>query len=311
LESLREQNSKFKTFLLYSSPELTMSPNPSPRQILTALFPHLKVAAAYARQIQPRIAARPAKEGHDSFFGAALSDADLSIQTLVEVALLGTFPDLRFYGEEHEQSYNTKYFRAITPAPQGEYLVTLDPIDGTRFYLDGHSNYQIILGILSWEEFAGVIAITPAEETFCYALRGEGTWQGHLDTGLDACEPLRVSYPKPTVLLGWGMESLAPALRPHYTVLDVATSYSQTQQIPNVNGMLRGELAGTVIRAGKFIDGAALAFLAQEAGCIVTTHTGEAPPPLYECEDYGRPGLIIAASPEVHRHLLEAIATSG
>jgi fructose-1,6-bisphosphatase/inositol monophosphatase family enzyme len=285
----------------------TMSSSPTPRQIIAALLPHLKVAAAYARQIQPDIAARPDKSGHDSFFGAALSDADLSIQTLVEVALLGTFPNLRFYGEEYEQSYNTKYFRAITPGPQGDYLVTLDPIDGTQFYLDGHANYQIILGILDWDEFAGAIAITPSDGTFCYALRGEGTWQGSLAAGLDACTPLHVSDPKPTILLGWGMEALAPALREHYTVLDVATSYSQEVQMPNVNGMLRGELAGAVIRAGKFIDGAALAFLAQEAGCIVTTHTGAPPPPLYDCKDYERPGLVMAASSTVHQHLLDAL----
>ncbi|MCU0523641.1 MAG: inositol monophosphatase family protein, partial [Elainella sp. Prado103] len=59
--------------------------------------------------------------------------------------------------------------------------------------------------------------------------------------------------------------------------------------------------------AGKFIDGAALAFLAQEAGCIVTTHTGESLPPLYTCQNYGRPGLVIANSPDVHQALLAAL----
>jgi myo-inositol-1(or 4)-monophosphatase len=125
--------------------------SPSPRQILETLLPHLRVAAAYARQIQSRIAARPSKPA-ESIFGAALSDADLSIQTLVEVALLGSFPHLRFHGEEYDQSYNTKYFRSIDLG-EDTYLVTLDPIDGTQFYLDGHSNYQIILSILSWDDY--------------------------------------------------------------------------------------------------------------------------------------------------------------
>jgi len=280
---------------------------PTPWLILETLFPHLRVAAAYARQIQSRIGARPAKDGHDSFFGAALSDADLSIQTMVEVALLGTFPTIRFYGEEYEQSYNTKYFRAIDLGGKDDYLVTLDPIDGTQFYLDGHSNYQIILTVLNWDEFEATIAITPAENTYCYALRGQGCWQGTLDAGLDAAQPLQVSATKPAILLGWGMESLAPSLRKNYTVFDVATSYSKTTQIPNVNGMLSGELAGAIIRAGKFIDGAAIAFLAQEAGAIVTTLTGEALPPLHACQNYERPGLIIAASPTVHQHLLAAV----
>ncbi len=284
-----------------------MTPTPTPWQIVKALFPYLRVAAFYARQIQARIGARPAKDGHDSMFGAALSDADLSIQTLVEVALLGTFPSIRFYGEEYEQSYNTKYFRAIDLGEQGDYLVTLDPIDGTQFYLDGHNNYQIILAVLNWDEFEAAIAITPAQNTYHYALRGKGCWTGNLEAGLDAAQPVTISTPHSTVLLGLGMEYLAPTLREYYQVFDVATSYSKAVQMPNVNGMVAGELAGAIIRAGKFIDGAAIAFLAQEAGAIVTTLTGEAPPPLHACSDYERPGLIIAASATVHQHLLAAV----
>jgi fructose-1,6-bisphosphatase/inositol monophosphatase family enzyme len=283
-----------------------MSQTPTPRLILETLFPHLKVAAKYARQIQSKIAARPAKDA-ESFFGAALSDADLSVQTLVEVALLGTFPSIRFYGEEYEPSYNTKYFRAITLGSKDDYLVTLDPIDGTQFYLDGHSNYQIILSVLNWDDFEAAIAISPAQDLYCYALRGEGCWQGMLETGLEACRPLQIRETSSTILLGSGMESLATRLREHYQVIDVATSYSKDVQIPNVNGILSGELAGAVIRAGKFIDGAALAFLAQEAGCIVTTLNGDPPPLLYKCENYQRPGLILAASASVHQHLLESV----
>lgn len=283
--------------------------SPNPKQILKTLFPFLRVSAAYANHIQPHIAARPEKEGHASIFGAALSDADLSIQTMLEVALLGTFPHLRFYGEEYEQTYNTKYFRAIDLGPQDDYLITLDPIDGTRYYLDGHDNYQILLGILNRDEFEGAIALTPAQNLFCYALRDQGVWEGQLDEGFDNARPMQIGTPKPIVFLGWGTEYLRPALETHYTVLDVATSYSAETRIPNVNGMLSGELAGVVIRSGKFIDGALLAFLAQEAGSMVTTHTGAPPPPLHQCEDYSRPGLVMATSEAVHRHLLHALQT--
>lgn len=287
-----------------------MAEPPTPRLILETLLPHLRVAAAYARRIQSRISAQPSKDA-ESFFGAALSDADLSIQTLVEVALLGTFPDVRFYGEEYAQSYNTKYFRSLELGDKkDDYLVTLDPIDGTQFYLDGHSNYQIILSILNWDEFEAVIAITPAQNLYYYALRGEGCWQGSLDGDLDDCRPLRVEETSSTVLLGWGMEAIAPKLREHYTVIDVATSYSKEVQIPNFSGMLTGELAGAVNRSGQFIDSAALAFLAQEAGCIVTTPDGDPLPPLHRCQNYQRSGLITAVSSSVHQHLLNAIQTT-
>ncbi len=285
-----------------------MTSTPTPQQIIETLFPYLKIAAAYAKQIQADIVAHPDKEA-DSKFGAALSDADLSIQTLIEVALLGHFPQIRFYGEEYEKSYNTKYFRSIELGDQDDYLVTLDPIDGTQFYLDGYTNYQIILGVLNADEYEAVIAITPAQNTYFYALRGQGCWQGTLDGGFADCHPLKIEAAKPAIFLGLKMTALATALPAEYQVIAVETGYSKAQAIPNVNGMLNGELSGAVIRVGKFIDGAALAFLAQEAGCIVTTHRGEPLPPLSACSNYERPGLAIAINSTVHQHLLAAIET--
>ncbi|MEA5499627.1 inositol monophosphatase family protein [Limnoraphis robusta] len=283
-------------------------PTPTPRQILETLLPYLRVAAGYARQLQPLIRALPAKDG-DNFFAEALTDADLSIQTLVEVALLGTFPNIRFYGEEHELSGNTKYFRSIELGEKGDYLVTLDPIDGTKFYLDGHNNYQIILTVLNSDEFEAVLAISPTLNTYYYALRGEGTFTGSLEDNLDACVPVKLDSPEPIILLGWGMSEFKPLLQKNYDVIDVGNDYSLETQIPNHNGILSGCICGTVLRSGKFIDGAALAFLAQEAGCIVTTHDGSSPPPLNTCENYTRPGLLVAATESVHRHLLEAAKT--
>ncbi len=284
-----------------------MSKTPTPRVILETLLPQLKLAAAYARCLQPRIAALPAKEPGENFFAAALTHADLSIQNLVEVALLGMFPQIRFYGEEHEKSYNTQYFRAIDLGPQDDYLITLDPIDGTQFYLDGHSNYQIILSILNRDDFEVVIAISPPQNIYYYAVRGEGAFRGTLESDLESCSPLRVGQAKPTVLLGWGLEGLTAKLLEHYEVIAVATAYSKNVQIPNLNGILSGELSGAAISSGKFIDGAALAFLAREAGFIVTTLDGSSLPPLYACEDYQLPGLIVSASTSVHQHLLEAV----
>ena len=42
--------------------KILMSNTPSPRLILETLFPYLKVAAAYACQIQAKIVAHPAKD---------------------------------------------------------------------------------------------------------------------------------------------------------------------------------------------------------------------------------------------------------
>lgn len=282
-----------------------MTAHPTPRQILETLLPPLRLAAAYTRQIQAKIAAQPAKAGANHF-ATALTDADLSVQTFVEVALLGAFPQIRFFGEEHAQSYNTKYFRAIDLGPDDDYLVTLDPIDGTRFYMDGHANYQIILTVMQATGYAAVLAISPAQDVYYYALAGEGTRYGTLACDLDDCQLLRPN-PKPVLFLGTRLEGVREKLGDRYPVISVADDYRSETPIPNVNGLLSGDLAGVVIASGNFIDGGALAFLAAEAGYRVTTHDGAPLPPASACSNNHFPGLVIAATPDIHATLLAAL----
>lgn len=289
---------------------MTPSASPTPREILAALLPHLRAAAAYSRNIQSRIASQPEKSEGDNFFAAALSDADLSVQTAVEVALLGLFPNIRFYGEEYEKTYNTKYFRATNLGPPGDYLVALDPIDGTRFYLDNHPNYQIILSVLNADDFEAAIAITPAQGCYTYGIRDEGAFVGQLSDDLEDCQPLNADASTGKILLGWDMGHYRSGLE-QYQIVDIKADYSKTTAIQNVNGLLNGQLSGVVLRRGKFIDGAALAFLAQQAGCIVTTMTGAPLPPLHECDDYQRPGMLIAASKAIHADLKAACASGA
>ena len=286
-----------------------MASIPEPRQILAELLPPLRLAAGYARHVQAQISAQPMKDGPNPF-AMALTDADLSIQTFVEVALLGRFPQIRFYGEEFEQSYNTKYFRAITLGPAGDYLVTLDPIDGTLLYMDGFPNYQIIVTVLNADQFEAVLAISPAQNCYYYALREQGAWVCSLEQGLEAGQPLQIGSSN-TILLGTKMGFLRQQLSHRYPVVSFADDYSQDHAIPTVNGILTGEVGGVILAVGKFIDGAALAFLAQEAGYMITDYYGQALPRLDQCEDYQWPGLVIASSATIHHDLIQALDDVG
>ena len=281
----------------------------SPREILQTLLPHLRVAAGYARQIQAKIKTLPAKDAGDNILSAALTDADLSIQTLVEVALLGTYPDLAFYGEEHEQSRNTKYFSA-TKLETDKYLVALDPIDGTKYYLDGFDNYQIILSILSVDTYEAVIAVSPAKNCYYYAIKDRGVYTGSLEQDLDDCTLLETTNSDPAILLGWGMAYLKPALQNKYRVIDLENCYSSSQQVPNYNGIFSGDLIGWITKRGKFIDSAALAFMARESGCIVTGFDGLPLPALHTCKNFSYDGAIVANSRQLHRDLLAACQES-
>ena len=281
-----------------------MSSAPSPRKIIETLLPHLRVAAGYARQIQDRIKSLPAKSA-ENILSAALTDADLSIQTLVEVALLGTYPNLAFHGEEYEQSRNTKYFSS-TKLDADKYLITLDPIDGTKYYLDGFDNYQIILSILNASTYEAVIAVSPARHCYYYAIKDRGVYRGSLEQDLNDCTLLEIIDPQPAILLGWGMAYLKPLLQDKYRVIDLENCYSSSQQFPNYNGIFSGDLIGWITKRGKFIDSAALAFMARENGCIVTGFDGLPLPPLHTCKNFSYDGAIVANSRQLHQDLLSA-----
>jgi myo-inositol-1(or 4)-monophosphatase len=277
----------------------------SPREILQTLLPHLRVAAGYAQQIQARIVSLPAKEAGDNILSAALTDADLSIQTMVEVALLGTYPDLAFYGEEYAQSRNTKYFGS-TELRTNNYLITLDPIDGTQYYLDGFDNYQIILSILNPDSYEAVIALAPGQDCYYYTIKNQGVYRGNLRQNLADCSQLKITTAATTILLGWGMAYLKPLLQDKYQVIDIENCYSAKVKLPNYNGIFSGDLSGWITQRGKFIDSAALAFMAQEQGCIVTGLDGLPLPPLHTCKNYSYEGAIVANTTQLHQDLLAA-----
>lgn len=272
------------------------------------MLPHLRVAAQYAHEIQQRIRAQPEKESGHNFFSTALTDADLSIQTFFEVLLLGSFPQLRFYGEEYETTYNTKYLRGIDFGEDETYLLTLDPIDGTRCYMDGHPTYQIILGILSKQGHEAALSIHPATDEYFWALRGQGTRRGAIAQNLDDCEPLQLEAAPPEIYFSWGMESYANPLRDRYAIASLAESYSTEQGMNVFSTILQGKLCGGVLRAGRFLDTWPLAFLAQEAGAIVTTFDGGPVPPAQTHQKYELPSLVVATSATVHQDLLTAVA---
>ncbi|MEM6451184.1 MAG: inositol monophosphatase family protein [Cyanobacteria bacterium P01_D01_bin.105] len=278
----------------------------TPKEILATLLPFLKVASAYAAQIQQGISARPDKYDGEHLFANALTDADLSIQTFMEVVLLAKFPNMRFYGEEYETTYNTKYFRAIDLGPQGDYLITLDPIDGTLYYKDGHPNYLVMLTILNADEFEAAIALSPANDCYYYSLRNQGTFKGAMADDLDDCKPLKIEDPGETVLLGWALSHLADEARSQFSsVIDIKTDYSQETPVPPINGLLTGEVAGVMLASAQFIDTAALAWMASEMGYYISTFDGSALPLLSACENYRRQEIIVSATKKMQKQLIQ------
>ncbi|MEO1341839.1 MAG: inositol monophosphatase family protein, partial [Cyanobacteria bacterium J06635_13] len=175
-----------------------------------------------------------------------------------------------------------------------------------KYYLDGFDNYQIILGILNTNSYEAAIAVSPAQNCYYYAIQNQGLYRGNLKQDLADCQPLKVVNSRSAILLGWGMAHLKPALQDKYQVIDIENCYSSTTKFPNYNGIFSGDLIGWVTKRGKFIDSAALAFMSQENGCLVTGLDGSPLPPLHTCQDNSYEGAIVASTPELYQDLLAA-----
>jgi myo-inositol-1(or 4)-monophosphatase len=287
--------------------------DPSALEIFSTLYPYLQTAAGYANFMQKTIVPLPNKD-LDNIFSQALSAADLSVQTFVEVALLSYFPDLAFFGEEHEKSHNTSYFKSSTwhEHPRQEnrsdsFLILLDPIDGTRFFLDKHDNFQIILSVLSPEGYEGALFLSPARNEFYYALKGKGLFFGK-DLSLPFSSALPYVPPpyEQRILLSSRIHLTRPESLAAYEVFSTIQSYSPHSPSPMGNDIFRGNICGLAYGSSSYIDGGANVFAAQEAGFYTTSLDGKSLPPPGKTQSLQMPPALIGRSKEIVDSLLAA-----
>lgn len=278
--------------------------SPTPREVITYLLPHLVVAGAYSAEIQSRVATLDAKGG-DTIFHHALSDADLSIQAFLEVVLLARFPELHYFSEEQEQSLNRKYFTGNSSLE-----VLLDPVDGTRPYIDGKEFYQIIVTLHDDREIVGAVVYMPRREKCFIAVKDEGAFVlsrddlflGRVGARLD------VSKSVGPVQLFNSPELLA-TLSKSIEAKDLAVAYLEEPGRYYSTDLLEGKAAGVVHRTCQAIDGGALALIAKEGGAIVTDFEGKEIPSFRSVASRVLPNVIVAANPQVHTSILRALRT--
>ncbi|MFL5783795.1 MAG: inositol monophosphatase family protein [Bacteriovoracaceae bacterium] len=79
------------------------------------------------------------KSKHD---GSPVTELDLALSSYIETLALQYYPELCFYSEEN---FNEWKFP----------LLALDPLDGTREYVEGRSEWSISLGAFANENFVG------------------------------------------------------------------------------------------------------------------------------------------------------------
>lgn len=291
---MRKQNSSGKGLATVISTEL-----------IPFLLPHLYAAGRYSAHIQRSINARPAKRG-ETAFQQALSDADLSVQAFLEVALLSRFPDVAFFSEEYADSFNAKYFPA-----QAAVEVLVDPIDGTRAYLDGADSYQIIVSIREYGKMTAALCHMPRRE-LCYAgVRGKKSTVGsiaEMQQGSVGDQPIRLSAATRRVII-FNAPEVKQALARNFEVIDIYEEYVHKRLHHGFTELLSGQAAACIHPRPQVIDAGAIAFIAEQAGATLTGFRGE-PLEFDHPPDVRGPGLVVSASQHIHDELLQALGQS-
>jgi myo-inositol-1(or 4)-monophosphatase len=279
---------------------------PTPREIINHLLPFMVAAGRYSVQIQGNIGTHPAKEGN-TIFHHALSDADLTIQSFLEVVLLSRFPDVSFFSEEGEHSLNAKYF-----PEESELEVLLDPIDGTRSYIDNREHFQIIVTIHNRSEIVGVLCYMPRRDRCYVAVKGEGALvlsTREMALGVPGTKVSVVPNNGPILL--FNSPELEALLTPHFVVRDLASCYQNGSSEHDSTDLLDSKASAVVLSNCQAIDGGALAFVASEAGATVAHFSGEPMGNFRTSEKRVLSNVIVTVDPELNRKLREILAASA
>jgi len=277
-------------------------------QLLDYISPFVVHAGQYALNVQNRIGKKPPKNGWDDPFSAALTDADLSVQGFIEGALLARYPQIAFFGEEHESSLNMKYFTKETPL-----TVFLDPIDGTRFFQDNLDNFNVILTIADRQRILGAACYVPGHDKF---FRRSADSRTTVASGGDAISGRGGAaldiHANPPVAVTYDQQEYCIPLSQRFEIVNIAQAYRSDAPCLSINSMLLGQ--SSVIVGGRrsgLIDWGALAFLAEGAGAVVTDREGKALPPLDELGGIYLPGLLVCRDSAVQNEVLSLLSTAG
>lgn len=258
-------------------------------------------AGDYALQVQARVAHQPIKSQYENPFSQALTDADLSVQAFIEVALLAEFPELAFFGEEEDHSLNMKYFPEKAP-----YKVYLDPIDGTRYYQDGSPLFNVILTVVHEQQIVAAVIAIPGQDAYYSGIRDQGTYCATREQAMagEQGSAVVLDSTQETVLLN-GMPNVA--LGAPWAQTDVWSAYK-----PGFDKVITDVLTGSARAACGFnaglIDWGAIAFLTEQAGGCVSDLSGCPLGPIDGPGEFRYPSILVTTDAQSHEQLVVELA---
>jgi myo-inositol-1(or 4)-monophosphatase len=165
----------------------------------------------------------------------------------------------------------------------------IDPIDGTKLFIDGHPDYSILVGLWDTHEMTASAAAWPEHDLFLYAEKGLGCFVND--------EPTQVSARRmaDARLRGYG-----PSFR-HLTNVDAPDVSGARAIVRIIEGNLDGYLMNISGTWGEH-DIAFAACALAEAGGVLTDGHGESL--RLNAEPRVRPDTILASNGLIHSELV-------
>ena len=271
-------------------------------ELLDYITPFILTAGEYSARIQGGVGVHDAKDGATPFHHA-LSDADLTVQSCLEVALLARYPGVSFFSEEQNQSLNAKYFPKMANLE-----VQLDPIDGTRAYIAGRANYQLILTVHDHSEIVGAVCYMPRLNRCYTAVKGSGAFLRTKDDILSGKTgtPLDLTNIAGPVLV-FNRPDLKQVLSKSFDVRDLLNEFDRGEAAYLSTDLIERRASAIVNAPAQAIDAGAIAFISKEGGAIVTDERGGTLSSFRDSPQRTLPFIVVATNKEVHGLVIEAL----
>lgn len=274
-------------------------------KLVSNYFPIFVMAGDYLLRVQSKVQS-VAKEG-ESVFRSALTDGDLSVQNLFEVATLAQYPELAFDSEEESMSLNKKYFSKSKE--EGNRLI-LDPVDGTKNFKDGGRNFGIVMTVVKGNWIVAVMMYLPAYEKFFYAIKGGKTYLATSTFFFEKEEVSTLSLPRAGVIrTDHASPEMVEKINKAIEVKEITRDYDSKTWRWSKYGILTGEIDGFVKMDAPLEDWGAIAFLAEHAGAIVSDAAGKPIPSYFDFPDRKIPSLVVSRDAIIHNVILNALAS--
>lgn len=223
--------------------------------------------------------------------GSPVTEADTAVDTYLRTRLLAERPNYGWLSEE----------TADDPARLGcETIFAVDPIDGTRGFIEGDDRWCVSLAIVRLGRPVAAALSIPARGEFYSAAEGLGAWSG--EASLKVTDQPVLAGARLTGPRGWlkteAIERLGADLQPHIPSLAYRLALVATGRI---------DAAFASPRANDW-DLAASDLLVHEAGGRLTGLDGAA---LRYNQEIPRHGVLAAANNELQPLLLATVAKAG